>query len=218
MHAIASLWRIRCYSYLSILTRTSKMGCKISSDKTTTLTELEQCTYANTPRFNFKDQTFEAKCVKVYDGDTITVVFRVCNKPYKFSIRMQGYDSPEMKSKSFDPIQKALEEKWAIASKQYLANMILDKVITLKCGSYEKYGRILGTVQFNGRDINETMLKSGYCRPYRGGRKEEWDFSSFQSLYIENQNMIKINRSMRCVIGSRSSSFCHRCLMWLCGK
>ena len=38
--------------------------------------ELEKCTDNNTPLFSFDGITYIAKCVAVYDGDTITVVFQ----------------------------------------------------------------------------------------------------------------------------------------------
>lgn len=73
--------------------------------------QLEDCTYTNTEKFNFKNKLFKAKCVKVYDGDTITVVFMIFGEFYKFSVRMDGYDSPEMKPKTKDPKLKSEEKK-----------------------------------------------------------------------------------------------------------
>jgi endonuclease YncB( thermonuclease family) len=146
------------------------------------LESLSDCTYINTPRFNFKNKTYAAKCVKVYDGDTITVVFRIVDKFYKFNIRMNGYDSPELRSKNTDLVKKELEKKWAYESRDFLAEMILDKIISLKCEDYDKYGRILATVELDGININEIMLSRGYCRQYGGGHKEEWDFSTFEKM------------------------------------
>jgi endonuclease YncB( thermonuclease family) len=149
--------------------------------------KLKDCTYANTDRFNFNNKIFEAKVVKVYDGDTITVVFMIYGDYYKFSIRMDGYDSPEMKSKNPDLAKKELEKLWAIKSRDFLAGMIMDKIVLLKCKDFDKYGRILGTVELNGMDINGTMLERGYCRTYGGGHKYDWDFSGFEKMSLENK-------------------------------
>lgn len=149
--------------------------------------KLIDCTYADTPRFNFNNKIYEAKCVKVYDGDTITVVFMVFDEYYKFSVRMLGYDSPEMKSQDADPNKKELEKKWACASRDFLADIILDKIVTLKCKTYDKYGRILGSIEYNGKDINQLMITNGYCRPYDGGHKNDWDFSGFDKLMEYNK-------------------------------
>lgn len=170
------------------------MGCIMSTctetnvehqkDKATSIIKdvkkLKDCNYANTERFNFKNKTFEAKVVKVYDGDTITVVFMILGEYYKFNIRMDGYDSPEIRSKNID------EKKWAIASRDFLTSLIMDKIILLRCKDYDKYGRILGIVELNGIDINKTMLDRGYCRPYNGGNKKTWDFSEFDKMYLNN--------------------------------
>lgn len=136
--------------------------------------KLEDCTYKNTKKFSFKDRSFDAKCIKVYDGDTITVAFLVFGEFYRFSIRMDGYDSPEIRSKNTE------EKKWAIASKEYLSNLVLGKNILLKCKDFDKYGRILAQVEINGTDVNALMISDGYCRPYGGGHKIEWDFSQFE--------------------------------------
>jgi len=149
--------------------------------------KLKDCTYANTEKFNFKDKIFEAKVVKVYDGDTITAVFMVFGEFYKFSIRMDGYDSPEIKSKNPDEEKKELEKKWARASRDFLSSMIMNKIVLLKCEDYDKYGRILGRVELDGKDINDIMLTRGYCRAYGGGHKYDWDFSGFEKMALENK-------------------------------
>lgn len=148
---------------------------------------LEDCTYKNTENFSFKNKTFEAKCVKVYDGDTITVVFMVFGEFYKFNVRMEGYDSPEMKPKTKDTELKNKEKKWAVASRDLLANMIMNKIVLLNCKGFDKYGRVLGTIELNGININNIMIERGYCRPYNGGRKEEWDFTSFEKMSLKNK-------------------------------
>lgn len=148
--------------------------------------KLSDCTYANTPSFNFKGKVVTAKCVKVYDGDTITVVFDMFGEYYRFNVRMDGYDSPEIKSKEKDPEMKALEKKWAREARDFLADMILNKIVILTCRDYDKYGRILGAVSLGDVDINNTMLTRGYCRKYDEGHKEEWDFSAFENMYMEN--------------------------------
>jgi micrococcal nuclease len=148
--------------------------------------KLIDATYKNTQRFNFKKKIFNAKCVKVYDGDTITVVFMIFGEFYKFNIRMSGYDSPEIRSKNPDNIKNALEKKWAYESRDFLEGLILNKIVLLKCEDYDKYGRILGTVELNGIDINNVMLSRGYCRIYDGGHKSEWDFSLFEKIKLDN--------------------------------
>lgn len=166
------------------------MGCIMSSDsesdsgnKYKKLSNLEDCTIKNVRRFNLKNKIFKAKVVKVYDGDTITVVFKFYDDFYKFSVRMDGYDSPEIKTS--DPEEK----KWAVESKTILSDLILDKIVTLNCKEFDKYGRILGNVFFKDKNVNDYMLAHGYCRPYGGGTKCQWDFTAFKSMKSRNNNI-----------------------------
>ena len=47
--------------------------------------------------FSFDGKKITAKVVDIYDGDTITVVFRDGGRLIKHRVRLIGYDSPEMK-------------------------------------------------------------------------------------------------------------------------
>lgn len=138
------------------------------------MTTLSECTYANTDKFSFNDREFQSKCVKVYDGDSITVVFETFGKFYRFSVRMYGYDTPELRSSD------ETEKKYANLSRDCLASLILDKIITVKCRDYDKYGRILADVHIDDINVNEHMLQHGYARPYDGGKKIPWDFKLFE--------------------------------------
>lgn len=115
------------------------------------------------------------KVVKVYDGDTITIATKLPleNSPiYRFSVRLAGIDSPEMKAKT--SIEKMLAEK----SRQCLENLVLDKVVKLKNISFEKYGRILADVYVGDLFVNQWMLDNHLAILYDGGKKNrplEWD-------------------------------------------
>ena len=93
-----------------------------------------------TKLFSFQGQNKYAKVVKVYDADTIQVVFKVHENYYRFKCRLSRIDSPEIKS--HDPLEK---EKAKI-SRDMLKNRILNKIVKIKCGDFDKYGRPLGTI------------------------------------------------------------------------
>jgi endonuclease YncB( thermonuclease family) len=132
--------------------------------------QLVKCTLKNTPRFSFDGQTFLAKCVKVYDGDTITAVFAIkTDEPcFKFSIRLAGVDTPEMRSHDEN------EKKMAIEARDFVRGRILDKLITIKCGKFDKYGRLLGDIyQLDcEKSINTCLIEKGYANAYDGGTKK----------------------------------------------
>jgi micrococcal nuclease len=115
------------------------------------------------------------KVVKVYDGDTITIASKLpnCETPiYRFSVRLSGIDSAEIKGKT------ANEKKIAIHARDKLYELIFGQMVHLKNMSKEKYGRILADVYLDDLHINKWMLDNGLAVPYDGGTKNrpaEWD-------------------------------------------
>ena len=118
------------------------------------------------------------KVIKVYDGDTITIAAKLPNTLgpiYRFSVRLIGIDSPEIKGKTFK------EKELAVISRDILSQLIMGKIVYLRNVSMEKYGRILADVYLGDLHINDWMLKNGYAIPYDGGTKHrpsEWDNDS----------------------------------------
>jgi len=132
-------------------------------------TELDQLQLATaeTPFFSLADLETKAKCVKCYDGDTVHLVFIHNQKPWKWSCRLAGIDTPEMRTKNPE------EKKEAIEAKVFLANHILDKIVNVKVHHPDKYGRLLVTIK-NDQDhnINQLMIDNGHAREYHGGKKQ----------------------------------------------
>lgn len=126
------------------------------------------------PLSHYKDiQSFipnisEGRVIKVYDGDTITIIAQL-NYPncplYKFNVRLDNIDCPEMKTK--DPIEKQVAQ----IAKKTLSDLIFDKVITLKNVKTEKYGRLLATIYLDELNINEYLVKKRLAYVYDGGTK-----------------------------------------------
>jgi endonuclease YncB( thermonuclease family) len=122
--------------------------------------------------FSFTGLVCEAKVVHVYDGDTIRVTVRHNGEFQQWRARMVGYDSPEMKPRKTNP--KRLEEKRAaLAAQQALKEKIGDQVVTIHCGGWDKYGRLLITVftRPTNENVNEWMMKAGHGYAYNGGTK-----------------------------------------------
>jgi endonuclease YncB( thermonuclease family) len=113
--------------------------------------------------------------IKVYDGDTITIAAKMpyMNSPiYRFSVRLNGIDCPEIKSKSL------IEKELALNARDALANKIMRKNVILHNVSLEKYGRLLADVYCEGIHMNQWMLNNKFALPYDGGKKtrpSEWD-------------------------------------------
>ena len=139
-----------------------------------TLAELQNVQYHDTHAF--VPPIHIGKVIKVYDGDTITIASKYPgaeNSPmYRFSVRLNGIDSAEIKGKTF------AEKERAILARDALSKMILNKIVTLKNLSTEKYGRLLAEVYLDDLHLNAWMLEHNYAVPYDGGTKvrpAEWD-------------------------------------------
>jgi micrococcal nuclease len=157
------------------------MGCYCSKSNTSKMSSLDKndCKLleqysSKTNKFTLNGHKTYAKCVHVYDGDTIHAVFKLPNSAecHKWVIRLMGIDTPEMKSKN------AVEKAKATETRDYLKKMILDKIIVLDCLEFDKYGRLLANIYLEGtpgeKSINQTLINNGYAKAYDGGTKEGW--------------------------------------------
>jgi len=143
---------------------------------------LRKANLKNTPKFNFANQTHYCKVIKIYDGDTITIAMEIHNKIYKYSLRMLGYDSPEIKppknQKNRDKEIKAAKE-----ARKALVDKIDNKIVKVKLEDFDKYGRLLGTVYLEKgnlccksvENINDYMIHNNYGYPYKGGTKKRFN-------------------------------------------
>lgn len=130
------------------------------------------------------------RCIDVYDGDTCTIIGVVGENPYKFSVRMLGYDTPEMKSDI--PGEKYV----ATIAKNLLSEMILDKYIRIEISpSRDKYGRLLATLydMSDGSNINEKMKNSGLSCLYNGKTKRAFMYANYKAA-ADRQNKWNIPR------------------------
>lgn len=136
----------------------------------TDYTNLLNCNINNTKYYTLDGDEYVCKCIKVYDGDTITVAFipNGLNTIYKYNIRLNGIDSPEIKSKNID------EKAKAISSRDFLHEKIYNKILNIKCGKFDKYGRLLADVYLYGEknSINDLLIQNGYGYEYNGGTKQ----------------------------------------------
>lgn len=123
-----------------------------------------------------------ARVISVYDGDTITVghksVSNTCcccpcifrSKIFKYKVRLNGIDSPELRSNHVD------EKAVAYMAKKHLTSVISGKVVKLKVVGYDKYGRVLADVSYNSLNISEHMIDVGLAVEYDGKKKQEVDW------------------------------------------
>jgi micrococcal nuclease len=121
-----------------------------------------------TPSFTLAGYKTEAKVVKVYDGDTVHVVFSYFNTYYKWIGRIAHVDTPELKTKNEEEKKKGYEVR------DKLRELILGKIVQLHCHEFDKYGRLLIDIEIDGIKVDEWLLSNGYAKKYEGGTKEKW--------------------------------------------
>jgi endonuclease YncB( thermonuclease family) len=106
--------------------------------------------------------------IKVYDGDTITIASKLpySDSPlYRFSVRLNGLDCPEIKSKD------ETEKECAIIAKETIEHLLLNQIVSLKNIKHEKYGRILADVYIGDFNVNNYLLEQRLAVSYDGGTK-----------------------------------------------
>lgn len=97
-------------------------------------------------------EDFDARVLKVIDGDTIRVT--VSWRNFDFPIRMSNLLAPE------------LNENGGVRSRNHLRNLIEGKLVEIiinKNNRVGKYGRLLGEVRERGFDIGTEMINDGFA-------------------------------------------------------
>ena len=73
---------------------------------------------------------------------------------FRFSVRLRGIDTPELRSRCAD------EKRAAKIARDALRGKILHRVVELSHTSTEKYGRLLADVTLDGESINDWLVES----------------------------------------------------------
>jgi len=109
------------------------------------------------------------KVVKIYDGDTITIVSYIpkYNTLHKFKIRLARIDCPELQTKN------KIEKKISKIAREEVFNIVgINAIIKLKNLKIDKYGRILADIyNTNNICINDHLLEKRLAIKYNGGTK-----------------------------------------------
>jgi endonuclease YncB( thermonuclease family) len=163
------------------------MGCSLSkSDIIDNIKEFDNNDFLqhnndNTELFSLKNQTFLARVVDIYDGDTITCIINIFNNYYKFKVRLAGIDTPE--KTSHDPTIKNSSLKARFRLFQLIANSnnidinnidqhinqtiqqkdlrnILNSnlfFVNILCDNFDKYGRLLGWIYNHNSQVYNSV-------------------------------------------------------------
>ena len=109
-----------------------------------------------------------------YDGDTFharAVIFAP-QQPVKFTVRLRGIDTPEIKTSD-----KA-EHDHAVIARNALSKLLPNgSIARLSNPASDKYGRLLADViNSDGINVSQYMIDNKFAHRYDGGTKEKWTF------------------------------------------
>jgi len=106
-------------------------------------------------------QTLPGLIVSCYDGDTLTIVLPVFGHCYKFTVRIDGIDTPEIKSKEAENKGRAVRarnrvlqlagltiELDAPLTKKEVGELLarVQPIVEVECKGFDKYGRLLAVL------------------------------------------------------------------------
>jgi endonuclease YncB( thermonuclease family) len=124
--------------------------------------------------FNLIDYSTWVRVVDVYDGDTCKVLMNYRGHIDQWTVRMNGYDSPEMKPPKTNQ-NREKEKEAAKKAKEALITHFTNNYIFIKIVGFDKYGRLL-VEAYNGHvHINKSMIQSGHGYSYDGGKKKNYN-------------------------------------------
>lgn len=109
--------------------------------------------YFESPHMQIFDD-FDAKVIKVVDGDTIRVNW--VERDFDFPIRFLDINAPEMNEGGQE-------------AKSWLEDQVKDQEVRIlinKLNRVDKFGRLLGHVFFNGVNLNEESIRLGHATPF----------------------------------------------------
>lgn len=154
--------------------------------------EFRNYTFDNCRKLFEQEYLTVARVVDIYDGDTCTIVMKFNDVYNKFTVRLNGIDTCEMKAKSADNKRKAylardrlytLITNDAIPNNSIPRKMIRDVLnrevylINLCVTGTDKYGRLLADL-YGLEDVSKTrsfssvLLTEKLAYSYDGGTKK----------------------------------------------
>lgn len=103
------------------------------------------------------DTTYTGKVISIADGDTLRVLYR----DGQLKIRLAEIDTPERK------------QPWGIRAKQALSDKVFAQTVNAVEIDRDRYGKIVGRVYLDGRDINRELVAEGHAWVYRKCMRDE---------------------------------------------
>lgn len=125
------------------------------------------------------EYTLEGRCVlgkvtRVVDGDSIRISIPIDGHVWTFPVRMDGIDCPEIRTRN------EKEKVLGFEAKSRVEELVLGRIVSIKLGEFDKFGRLLGSVTTrDGISVAEDLISMGLAIPYDGGKRPDWSEKIF---------------------------------------
>lgn len=103
-------------------------------------------------------ESYTGRVVAIADGDTVTVLDAT---ETQHKVRLAGIDAPEKR------------QPFGQVSRQYLAEAIFGRVVTVDWSKRDRYGREVGKILIEGRDVNLGQIQAGLAWHYKQYEREQ---------------------------------------------
>ena len=113
---------------------------------------------------------YSAEVTRVVDGDTVDAFVDLgFDMHSKQRVRLFGINTPECRTRDKE------EKKRGLAAKARLKEMLSEEknkcVIKTRLDKKGKFGRVLGVLYVNDKDLNNQLVKEGHAKKYYGGSR-----------------------------------------------
>ena len=104
----------------------------------------------------------DAVVVGVTDGDTVTLLVDGARGPEQSRLRLTEIDTPER------------GQPWGTRARRALADKVFQRRVRVASEGEDRYGRLLGRIYVEGRDVNREMVQEGHAWVYRRYSSDIW--------------------------------------------
>ena len=118
--------------------------------------------------------TYDAKIIRVSDGDTIVISAPYLPAPLKpeLAVRVYGVDTPEKGHRAQCATEAAAAELASKWTQQLVTTGKKHQVILYK---WDKFGgRVIGDIVVDGQSVRRGLIANGHAREYYGDAKVSW--------------------------------------------
>lgn len=112
--------------------------------------------------------------LRVIDGDTVEV------RETGERIRLENIDTPETGDRARCAGERQAGELATAEARRLIGQA--DRISIRRSGRTDRYGRTIGWIALDGRDLGAMLIEAGLARPWRG-RRQPWCSASGQLLH-----------------------------------